>query len=109
MRAQLGWPNRTGKVVQPWAIPEERIEHTMRLRFTVHCAQAFADIKLATEDAEFARVTVNGKEISAKVDGWFTDKSIGTIPIGRSAASPSDTAHNGHSQYQNDQHPYYIS
>ena len=82
MRAQLSWPNRTGKVVQPWAIPEEKIEHTMHLRFTVHCAQAFADIKLATEDAEFAKVTVNGKEISAKVDGWFTDKSIGTIPIG---------------------------
>ena len=82
MRAQLGWPNRTGKVVQPWAIPEEAISHTMHLRFTVHCATAFHNIKLATEDADFAKVTLNGKAVTAKPDGWFCDKSIGTILLG---------------------------
>ncbi len=82
MRAQLGWPNRTGKVVQPWAIAENEPEHTMHLRFTVHCACAFDHIKLATEDAELAKVTVNGSSIAAQPDGWFCDKSIGTIPIG---------------------------
>ena len=83
LRAQLGWPDRTGKVVQPWAIPEEVCEHTMHLRFTVYCAQDFDNIQLATEDAELAKVTVNGKVITAKPEGWFTDKSIGTILIGR--------------------------
>lgn len=82
MRAQLGWPNRTGKVVQPWAIPEEAIAHTMHLRFTVYCAEAFHDIKLATEDADFAKVVLNGTPSTAKPDGWFCDKSIGTITLG---------------------------
>ena len=54
----------------------------MRLRFTVCSAERFENIKLATEDAEFAKVMLNGKEIPVQVTGWFCDKSIGTIPIG---------------------------
>lgn len=83
MRAQLGWPNRTGKVCQPWAIPEEKIEHTMHLRFMVQAAMDIENVKLATEDADLAEVKLNGEMITAKPDGWFCDKSIGTIELGK--------------------------
>jgi len=83
MRAQLGWINRTGKVCQPWAIPEEKIEHTMHLRFTVQAALDIENVKLAVEDADLAEVKLNGEIITAKPDGWFCDKSIGTILLGK--------------------------
>ena len=40
-------------------------------------------MKFATEDADFAEVKLNGETVAAKPDGWFCDKSIGTIPLGK--------------------------
>ena len=82
LRAKLGWPSRRGAVAQPWTVQEEKASHVVRLRFTVHCAVEAIGVKLALEDAEVAEVTLNGQSIAAAPDGWFTDKSIGTIPLG---------------------------
>jgi len=82
LRNILGWPSRRGAVAQPWTVHEPKPEHTVRLRFTVYSSIELEGIKLATEDAELAKVLVNGRPITASPDGWFTDKSIGTIPIG---------------------------
>ena len=82
LRGEVGYDPRGDAVVQPWTIPEETPEHTARLRFLVNCACDIADIKLALEDAEAARIICNGKPVTARPTGWFTDKSIGTVTIG---------------------------
>jgi len=81
MRRQLGWPNRQGAVVQPWAIEEEPIVHEAHLRFRVYSRIAVNGAKLALEDADKARIIVNGEAVTAKPEGWFTDKCIGTVAI----------------------------
>ena len=37
---------------------------------------------LALEDADVAKITLNGALVTARPDGWFTDKSIGTLLLG---------------------------
>ena len=81
LRAELGWPSRQGAVAQPWTVVEEKTAHTVRLRFTIECAEAFDGVKLALEDAELAKLTLNGQPVEGSVDGWFVDKCIGTIPL----------------------------
>lgn len=82
LRQELGWPGRQAAVAQPWTITEAKAEHTVRLRFTVPCAVAAENVKLALEDAEIAEVFLNGQKVEAAVDGWYTDKSIGTLTLG---------------------------
>ncbi|MGN0802454.1 MAG: hypothetical protein ACI4MF_07675 [Candidatus Faecivicinus sp.] len=86
MRAELGWPNRQGAVAQPWTVTEEKAAHVARLRFTVQCAKAVSGAKLALEDAELARVSLNGRAVESKADGWFVDKSIGVLALPALAA-----------------------
>jgi len=81
MREQLGFPSRQSAVAQPWVIEEEKITHTARLRFTVHSAIPVQNAHLALEDADKALVSVNGQPFSAAPDGYFTDLSIGTLPL----------------------------
>ena len=81
LRTALGWPSRQGAVTQPWCVPETTIEHTARLRFTIHAACAVHGAHLAMEDADAAAVRLNGQDVHAPVDGWFVDKCIGTIPL----------------------------
>ena len=89
LRLELGWPLRMSAVAQPWTVQEEKIEHTVRLRFTVHSEIRVENALLALEDADLAEISLNGKRISAKPEGYFTDKSIGTICIGTLDAGDS--------------------
>ena len=82
LRGQLGWPSRQASVAQPWTIPEEVPEHTVRLRFRVECDCPVPGVTIALEDAELAEVTLNGEAVTAGVEGWFTDKSIGKRRLG---------------------------
>jgi len=82
LRDQVGYPKRWNSVAQPWAVEEPAPEHTVRLRFRVHCQEEIPDVSLALEDADSAAILCNGAEITAKPNGWFVDKSISTIPIG---------------------------
>ena len=81
LRSELGWPNRQGAVAQPWTVQEEKTAHTVRLRFKV-LSRIECDVKLALEDAELAKITLNGEAVSANPDGWYVDKSIGCVAIG---------------------------
>ena len=81
LRSRLGWPNRQGAVAQPWAVQEETIEHEATLRFRVYSEIAFEGAKLALEDADKAKITLNGETVTAKPDGWFVDKCIGTVAL----------------------------
>ena len=82
LRRQLGYPLRGDNVAQPWVIREAKPEHIARLRFRVQCTCGIPNVKLALEDADFSTITVNGSTVSAKPDGWFTDRCIGTVAIG---------------------------
>ncbi len=81
LRAELGWPSRQGAVVQPWTVPEEIVEHHVRLRFTIHADCNVAGAKLALEDASLASVTLNGEPVPVQLDGWFVDKCIQALPL----------------------------
>ena len=82
LRRSLGWYTRRSAMAQPWVIPETEPEHTVRLRFTVQCAKSFDNIRLALEDAEITQITLNGKTVTAKPEGWYVDKSIGVVQLG---------------------------
>ena len=80
-RAHLGYPPRQDAVAQPWVVPDLPFEHTLRLRFTVHSEIAVQAPKLALEDAERVGITVNGGSVQSKIDGWFVDECIKTVPL----------------------------
>lgn len=86
LRDLAGIPSRQAEVAQPWTVPDVPTEHTVRLRFRVEATMEVANVKLALEDSDVAQITFNGKAVTAKPDGWFTDKSIGTVPLGTLAA-----------------------
>ena len=81
LRETLGWPSRQGAVTQPWCVPETTIDHTARLRFTIHAACPVEGTHLALEDAGSATIRLNGQEVQTPVDGWFVDKCIGTVAL----------------------------
>ena len=82
LRRELGYPPRGDAVAQPWTVQEAAPEHTARLRFRISCACEVPCVKLALEDADLAQITCNGVAVTARPDGWFTDKCIGTVAIG---------------------------
>ena len=82
LRAMVGIPSRQAEVAQPWTVPDIPAPHTVLLRFRVDCAVEVPGVKLALEDADVAKITLNGALVTARPDGWFTDKSIGTLALG---------------------------
>lgn len=82
LRAMVGIPSRQAEVAQPWTVPDVPAEHTVRLKFRVESNLEVPNVVLALEDAEMARITFNGFPVTARPDGWFTDKSIGTVQLG---------------------------
>jgi len=80
-RKHLGYPSREDSVAQPRVVPKEKIQHKMRLRFTVESEVEVAAPMLAIEDAELVTVTVNGAPVESKVIGWFVDESIKKLAL----------------------------
>ena len=79
VRARVGIPRKSGK--QPWTLPEEKIVHSETLRFTFDSEIDVSGAKFACEDADICMLVFDGKEVKSKPDGYFTDESIGTIPL----------------------------
>ena len=82
LRSMTGLPSRQAEVAQPWTVTDTATPHSVRLRFRVDCALDVPGVKLALEDADVAKITLNGIPVTARPDGWFTDKSIGTVELG---------------------------
>ena len=53
----------------------------MRLRFRVPSEIEVLDARLALEDADAAKITLNGKPVAAKPEGWYVDKCIETVAL----------------------------
>ena len=79
LRVRAGLPVRNGDQVQPWLIPEEKAEHTARLRFHFYADQAFDGLRLAVEQPENAEIHLNGKPVSSTPVGWYVDEDIKTL------------------------------
>ncbi len=81
LREQLHIPMRVGEVAQPWTLPPEEITHHANLRFAVE-SEIDVPVSLALEEADAAVVRLNGNKITAKPNGYYTDKCIGVIELG---------------------------
>ena len=80
-RAALGWPSRKEAFAQPWVVPEEPVTHQVSLRFYIESDDDRDGVMLAIEDARNLRITFNGQPVESVPTGWFTDKSIQTLPL----------------------------
>lgn len=80
LRRRYDYPLADGRDVQPWVIGEVKPEKKVYLRFKFNSGVRPL-VKLATEGAE--KVWLNGAEVSVNYDGYFTDKRIYTMPLGR--------------------------
>ena len=84
-REKLGFPLRSGAVMQPWVIHEPVPEHKVRLRFKIDSALAFDGVSLALEDAEKAEITLNGQAVDNTVIGFYVDRAVKTVALPRIA------------------------
>lgn len=84
-REKLGFPLRSGAVMQPWVIHEPVPEHKIKLRFTIDSALALDGVSLALEDAEKAQITLNGQAVDNTVTGWYVDRAVKTVALPRIA------------------------
>lgn len=80
-RRRLGWPPRQEAVVQPWTLPPEVPEHSLRLRFIIDSDIAVPAPQLAMEHPETAVIRFNGIPVTAATDGYYVDKAIRTLPL----------------------------
>lgn len=80
LRRKFGYPMADGADVQPWVIGEVKPEKKVYLRFKF-ISHVCPLVRLATEGAE--KVWLNGAEVPVAYDGYFTDKRIYTMPLGR--------------------------
>ncbi len=74
-------PPKTG--AQPWTIKEEKITHSVTLKFTFNSECEVDGAHLALEDAEDAKIVYDGTEIPAVTDGYFVDEFIKTVALPR--------------------------
>lgn len=80
-RTKLGMPLRCESFAQPWVISEDKAEHFLNLRFTINSEIEYSGAQLAIEDAEVLEISFNGERVSNDICGYFTDKSIKTLPL----------------------------
>lgn len=81
LRETLDIPSRKEAVAQPWVIPPEAPKHTATLRFKVESEIDIDNAELALEDADVAKITLNGQTVQTEANGWYVDKSIGRVKL----------------------------
>lgn len=80
-RAELSMPPRGYDYPQPWVIPHEVTKHSIKLYFTINSETELCDVKLASENIDNAKITLNNKPVISKVCGHYTDRSIKKIVL----------------------------
>lgn len=83
-RAAMGLPPRGGNMVQPWAREKspspKRVKVELAYSFKVSAVPA-GPLHLALERPDTVQITVNGVPVAAEPDGWWTDRSLRTVPL----------------------------
>ena len=85
-RASLGYKSDQ---TQPYAIEIAPAEHTVDLRIAIHSEIDVEGALLAVEDADVVKIALNGQPVENNITGYFTDESIGTIPMPKIPAGDS--------------------
>ena len=80
-RDALGLRRRGGQVVQPWAQPKETVTHTATLRFTFRSDIPVSGAFLALEDADKAKIVLNGETVDNTVAGTYVDIEIYRVAL----------------------------
>lgn len=80
-RRKLGFRPRGGQVVQPWAREPETVTHSITLRFTFESEIEVAGAYLALEDADKAKITLNGEDVPNAVTGNYVDIEIFKVAL----------------------------
>jgi len=80
-REKLGFPSRQEEVAQPWTLEEEKIEHSITLKFKINSEIKVENTLLAIEDAERLDITLNGDAVKAEASGYYADESIKTVRL----------------------------
>ena len=83
VRRALGYIERKTKVVQPYVILDAPEDHTLMLRYTVKSEATFENVSIALENAEKCAITLNGEAVPTSITGWYIDKDIKTVSLGR--------------------------
>ncbi|EIP99665.1 hypothetical protein OpiT1DRAFT_04192 [Opitutaceae bacterium TAV1] len=87
LRDELGLPQRSGMMIQPWARPATDTaaapSSSLRLRHRIHIRNTPPDdAVLALEQPSAWRARLNGRELDLGNDaGWFVDPCLRRIPI----------------------------
>lgn len=79
VRGAIGIPPRS--TAQPWSQPEIKPEHTISIRYSFDSEITVKDARLALETAEDSIILFDGNPVEIKIDGYFTDKFIKTVPL----------------------------
>ncbi len=86
LRRTLGWLGGKGwgtrsHTAQPWTIQKVEPKNKVTLRYRFFSDLALAGASLAIEDAALAEITLNGELVANTITGYYTDRSIETIPL----------------------------
>ena len=90
IRRALGWGPWGGGANQPWCMPDIPAEHTVEMSFDIVCRRGLSGVKLALENAGITKIVLNGTPVTAGADGWYTDRSIETVPLPELPAGKSE-------------------
>ena len=80
IREELDYPASDGLDVQPWVEQEKCKIHDVYLKFEIE-SDIEREVRFAFE--ELQQISLNGKNVPIKKDGYFTDKRIYTMPLGK--------------------------
>lgn len=83
IRRELGYPLRADAYAQPWIYGSQEYDHRITLKFQVTSEIAAENIRLALENADITEVYWNHRKVTSLPEGYYVDKQIRTIPLGR--------------------------
>ncbi len=83
LRGEQGLNKRSDPVVQPWVLPKEQAKSNLKLRFTIESEVAVKNVMLGLEEPENAVITFNGKKVNNLPQGYYVDKDIKTVVLGK--------------------------
>ncbi|MBQ7718167.1 MAG: hypothetical protein IJT38_02595, partial [Clostridia bacterium] len=79
IRNQLGFYERTGEDMQPYAVKESEM-HTVRLYYEFYF-DIDTEAKLGIENPQIRKIRLNGNEADNTVLDWYVDKSVKVIRL----------------------------
>lgn len=82
LRAELGMPKKNGEIAQPWndrspVVPLAEI----RLRASFRSEADCTGVRLAFENPDETKITLDGRPVEVNVNGWFTDRALVTTDL----------------------------